>query len=252
MTAATQSFDALAAQQNQLLDQIFTARTSAPSRGLSAYRANAQASAQRALAAAYPVLAQCVGEDNFTYLARDFWHRHPPQRGDLAQWGDALAAFVEAAPQLQHLPYLADVVHIEWALHVCASAPDTDQNLASFTLLNEHAPEHVRLQFAPGACVLPSDYPAAAICLSHGGEARLEDAVALLHAGTAQTALVWRRGFAPRLQVLAQVDIGFVNASLHGASLAVALDAAHADFNFSAWLTASVQGGLVLGVLVTI
>lgn len=252
MIAASQALDAIAAQQNQLLDQIFAARSNAPSRGLSAYRVNAQATAQRALAAAYPVLAQWVGEDNFAYLARDFWHQHPPQRGDLAQWGGALAAFVDAAPQLQHLPYLADVARIEWALHHGASAQDADQDLASFALLSEQAPEHVRLQLAPGTCVLPSSYPAVAICLSHRGEGRLEDAAALLQAGTAQTALVWRRGFVPCLQVLAEVDIGFVQALLQGASLALALDAAHADFDFCAWLTASVQSGLVLGVLVAI
>ena len=252
MTAETQALGALAAQQNQLLDQIFAPRASAPTRGLTAYRANAQANAQRALAAAYPVLAQLVGEDNFAFLARDFWHQHPPQRGDLAHWGDALAVFVDAASQLQHLPYLADVARIEWALHVRASAQDADQDLASFALLSEQAPEHVRLQFSPGTCVLPSSYPAAAICLSHRGEGRLEGAAALLQAGIAQTALVWRCGFVPCLQALAEADIGFVHASLQGASLARALDAAHADFDFSAWLTAGVQSGLVLGVLVAI
>ena len=46
MIAASQALDAIAAQQNQLLDQIFAARSNAPSRGLSAYRVNAQATAQ--------------------------------------------------------------------------------------------------------------------------------------------------------------------------------------------------------------
>lgn len=247
MTVAAQTTVLLAAQQNQLLAQIFAPHEHAPSRGLSAYRVNATANAQRALAAVYPILAQLLGAENFSFLARDFWHQHPPQRGDLAQWGDAMAAYVKGAAQLQELSYLADVARIEWALHVCASAPDAQQNLTSFALLTEQAPEHIGLQLAPGACVLHSVYPTASICLSHQGQGCLQDAVALLHAGTAQTALVWRQGFAPRLTLLPTCDVSFVSAVCQGATLATALDHADKDFDFSAWLSASVRSGLVQG-----
>ncbi len=252
MMAAPQPISTLAAQQDQLLAQIFAPRLEVPTRGLSAYRANAQASAERALASAYPVLFDLIGQENFNFLTRDFWHQHPPQRGDLAQWGDKLAAFIGGVLQLQELPYLADVARIEWALHQCAMAQDIDQNLSSFALLTAHAPEYLRMQLAPGTCALASDYPAASIYLSHVGLGSLEETADLIHAGTAQTALVWRQGFAPRMQVLAEVDAHFLNALLQGASLAAALDVAHADFDFSAWLTNGVQSGLVLGVLVAI
>jgi Putative DNA-binding domain len=247
MTATVQTTNQLAAQQNQLLAQIFVPHEHAPSRGLSAYRANASANAERALAAVYPILLELLGAENFSFLARDFWCQHPPQRGDLAQWGDAMATYVSGAAQLQELSYLADVALIEWALHVCASAPDGQQNLASFALLTEQAPEQVGLQLAPGVCVLPSAYPAASISLSHQGQGSLQDAVALLHAGTAQTALVWRQGFAPRLAVLPIPEISFVSAVCQGASLASALDQADKDFDFSFWLSASVHSGLVQG-----
>lgn len=245
MTVAAQTTELLAAQQNQLLAQIFAPHVHAPTRGLSAYRVNALANAERALAAVYPILAQLLGQENFSFLARDFWREHPPQRGDLAQWGDAMATYVSGAAQLQELIYLADVARIEWALHVCASAPDGEQNLASFALLTEQAPEQVGLQLAPGTCVLPSAYPAASISLSHQGEGSLQDAVALLHTGTAQTALVWRQGFAPRLAVLPACELSFVSAVYQGASLASALDQADKDFDFSAWLSASVHSGLL-------
>jgi Putative DNA-binding domain len=247
MMATTSAYGTLAAQQDQLLAQIFAVRSDTPSRGLSAYRANAHASAERALSAVYPVVAQLLGEENFAFLARDFWHQHPPQRGDLAQWGQALAEFAGTAPQLQEHVFLADVARIEWALHVCASAQDAGQDLPSFALLSEHVPEQVRLQVAPGTCVLHSDYPAAAICLSHLGEGSLDDAVALLHAGTEQTALVWRQGFVPRLALLPASEKNFMTAVCQGASLASALNHANTDFDFGNWLTASVQSGLVLG-----
>lgn len=92
-------------------------------RAVMAYRAHGRALAARALAAAFPVLAQLLGEENFGALARAFWLARPPAIGDIAQWGAGLAEFVRHTPQLTDEPYLADVTHVEWALHVAASDP---------------------------------------------------------------------------------------------------------------------------------
>ncbi len=249
MSAASAS---LAEQQNRLLTSIFAARVEVindiPSRGLAAYRANAHATAQRALQAVYPVLEQLIGADNFAYLTRDFWHQCPPQRGDLAQWGEGFAAFVAASAQLADTPYLADVARIEWALHTCALAADRVQDMAGFALLSQHDPQDVALRAAPGACVLHSAYPAAAITLAHQDLSDLGDAASLLRAGTAQSALVWRQGFAPRLRVLHESELAFAAAVCEGQALATALDAAHPDFDFSTWLATQVRDGLLLGV----
>ncbi len=241
---------ALGEQQNQLLAHILSPKIEAPSRGLAAYRANAQASAQRALAAAYPVMAQMIGEENFAFLARDFLHQHPPCCGDLALWGEPLAAFVAQVPQLADMPFLADVAQVEWALHACASAADRVQDAASFAALAEHDAKAQRFKLAPAAGVFASDYPATSIILAHQGEGALEDAFDLLQQGVAESALVWREGFAPRLRVLRADEQSFVNALLSGQHLGAALDVAHLDFDFSAWLATSVQNGLVLGVVV--
>jgi Putative DNA-binding domain len=240
----------LAKQQNALLGSIFAARADATSRGLAAYRANAHASAERALQAAYPVVMQLMGEENFYYLARDFWHQYPPQRGDLAQWGYALPEFLAAAEQLADTPYLADVAHIEWALHCCAGAADCAQDTASFAALARHAPEALSFFTAPGSVVLPSAYPATAVVLAHQGQGSMEHAAALWRAGVAQTALVWRQGFAPHLRVLHATEIAFTRAACAGQTLAQALDLAHADFDFSAWLASNVLNGLLLGAVV--
>jgi Putative DNA-binding domain len=246
----------LTEQQNHLLTSLFAARAdatkpiafNAPSRGLAAYRANAHATAQGALQAVYPVLEQLIGADNFAYLARYFWCEHPPQRGDLAQWGEGLAAYVAASAQLADTPYLADVAQIEWALHVCALAEDRLQDTASFALLTEHDPQILVLRVAPGACVLHSAYPAAAITLAHQHLGSLQEAASLLHAGTAQSALVWRQGFAPRLRVLDGTELALTNAVCKGDALSMALDAAHPDLDFSTWLATQVGDGLLLGV----
>ena len=46
--------------------------------GLAAYRANAGALAERALAAAVPTVAQLLGDESFAGFARAFWTAHPP------------------------------------------------------------------------------------------------------------------------------------------------------------------------------
>src|SRR5204863_65107 len=85
-------------RQRRLLERLLAAAPDAESlalhqrgpralRGLQAYRANADASAARALATAFPTVQQLVGEQDFARLARDHWRACPPQRGDLGEWG---------------------------------------------------------------------------------------------------------------------------------------------------------------------
>jgi Putative DNA-binding domain len=218
-------------------------------RGLAAYRANAHANALRALEAAYPVMVQLIGDENFAFLARDFWQSHPPFRGDLAEWGDQVAAFVAAAPPLAHLPFLPDVARIEWALHRCAGAADLAQDAPSFARLADCDPSTARFTLAPGACALASLYPAGDITLAHQGQGSLQAAFDLLAQGVQQNTLVWRQGFVPRLRLLHDDELGFAQALLAGQPLAKALDAAHPAFDLSHWLTANVQNGLVLGLV---
>ncbi len=239
----------LAQQQNELLQSIFATRVDAPSRGLAAYRANAHASAERALQAAYPVVMQLIGEENFAYLARDFWHQHPPQRGDWAQWGDQLPQCVAKKEQLSDVPYLADVARIEWALHTCAGAADRQQDVGSFALLTQHAPEELFVTVAAAAQILSSAYPAATIVLAHQGQATMDEAAQQQHAGVGQTALVWRQHFAPRLRVVQPAELGFTSAVCAGHSLAQALDAAQAEFDLHTWLAQAVHSGLLLGAV---
>ncbi len=225
-------------------------------RGLQAYRANAHALAARALQAPYPVIKQMLGSEVFATLARDLWHDHPPLLGDLAQWGGALAAWMQQAPALTKLitehPYLCDVACTEWALHQCATAPDASLDAASFALLTNHEAVQVHLRMAPGAQVVPSAYPAASIVLAHSaGEASVADALRrLMQQSSAETALVWRQGYVPRVRALANAEVAFASAAVTGLPLQAALDAAHADFDFSDWLSINVHSGLVIGAQV--
>ncbi len=114
-------------------------------RGLKVYQANGHALACNALRAAYPVVAQLLGEESFDALARALWHAQPPLRGDAAQWGGALPEFVRVSDQLASEPYLPDVAALEWALHLAASAADASADPSSFALLADHDPADLAL-----------------------------------------------------------------------------------------------------------
>jgi Putative DNA-binding domain len=226
-------------------------------RGLRAYRANAQALAHSSLQASHPILRQLLGEDNFRHLAQDFWQAMPPERGDLAQWGGALPAYLPQVAPLQELlaehPYLPDVARVEWALHTASTATDAALDTPSFELLSTHDPARLRFVLSPGCALIRSAHPVVAVVHWHDARASSElDAArkALAH-HEAQNALIWRRGWRPMLDAADVATAALIEATLHRQPLSAALDAAFAqaaDFDVSTWLQLAVQTGVLLGV----
>jgi hypothetical protein len=225
-------------------------------RGLQAYQANGHSLAERSLAAAYPVIEQMLGHHNFAALARDLWHQHPPARGDLAHWGDALPDFLTRNEALADVPYLADVARVEWALHRAASATDAVADHASFGRLAEPDTTGLTLALAPGTALISSPFPVASLVLSHRrAQPSLAQAADRLRSAVAESALVWRQGLRPRMAQIPAVEAALLRALLQALDLPTALNAALTDeadetqaFDFSLWLTNAVTTGLVLGV----
>ena len=222
-------------------------------RGLQAYQAHAGALAERALAAAYPTIRQLLGDASFAALARAFWQRDAPQRGDIAQWGGALADFIAAAPQLAAEPYLADVARLEWAVQQAEHAADggLPQGLEH---LRDTEPAQLRLRLAPGTALVESAHPIVAIWHAHRDRAGLDDATrfadvrAAFAAGRAEAALVCRRGWAADVLALDPADARFTRALLAGDDLAAALQQAGPHLDFEAWLLQALQAGTLAAV----
>lgn len=253
---------ALAAQQEALLAALWDGPSATQAlapllqpawqRGLQVYRANGQVLAERALAAAYPVLQQLLGDDSFAQLAHAFWHRHPPQHGDMNRWGAELADDLQQDPQLQDDPYLADVARLEWALHSCGMAADVEADPASYARLLSEDPATLALRLAPGCAVLPSAWPTVSIVQAHRLGTDLDEAGQRLRAGYAETAVLWRAGLQPQLRAAQPGEAALLQALTQGQTLGHALDAALAqapDFDFSTWLQDAVTRALVLGVI---
>ena len=253
---------ALAAQQQALLDALFALPSMDASqalrlqargvglhaeRGLKAYQSNGHMLAERALRVAYPVLAQMLGDESFGELARALWHAHPPQCGDIARWGAAMADFVKSSEQLQAEPYLSDVARAEWAMHRCCFAQDRQADLSTLVLLTTDEPKTLSLLLAPGLVTVSSLWPVASLLLSHTeGSPSLTEVGGQLNNQTAQAAVIWREGFQPRLRLALAGESPVLCALQAGQDLASALQAS-TELDFAQWLPLAVRTGLVLG-----
>ena len=222
--------------------------------GLAAYRGNAGALAERALEAAFPTVALLVGAESFAALARDFWHRHPPERGDLAEWGGELPAFIDASAQLADEPYLADSARLDWLVHEASRAADAPDTPLALERLAEADPSRLRVVFAPGAALLDSAWPVVAIWHAHRASSGTNDAFAPVRAAFAErradSAFVWRdvsfRVHAERIGEAA--DAVFTGALLNGHSLAAALDLAGPRLSFERWLAHALRSHWIAAV----
>jgi hypothetical protein len=222
--------------------------------GLRAYRANAQAVAQRALAAAYPVLLRLIGDEAFAALARDLWLRHPPTRGDLAWFGAEAAEWIGGCGELASLPYLADVARLEWAVHAAHTAADPADTPPDLQALAHADPQALRVLFGAGHALVRSAWPVLAIWRAHQGAALAEPDLATARAamadGRGDNAWVWRLGHRVEVAALADDEATFASQLAAGLPLAAALEstlAQHSDFSFEAWLMRALRDGWLAG-----
>lgn len=218
--------------------------------GLQAYRANVQAVAERALVAAYPVLARLLGDETMAALARDLLIHHPPTRGDLAWFGAELAAWIANVPELADLPWLADVARLEWAVHRAHTAADPPDAPPDLQALTGEDPATLQVRFVAGSALIPSAWPVLLMWQAHqvppDAEPELAPVRAALAAGEGSVAWVWRRGHRVELASLGADEQTFHDELLGGrplgAALAVTLDR-HPDFSFERWLTRALREG---------
>jgi len=223
--------------------------------GLQAYRANAQAIAERALSAAYPVLARLVGDETMAALAHDLWRDHPPTRGDLAWFGAELADQLMAIPELADVPYLADVARLEWAVHRAHTAADPHDEQPDLQALASEDPDALCVRFVDGSACAASTWPMLTIWRTHqvpaDAEPDLGPAREALAAGQGEAAWVWRRGHRVDVAALTPAECAFNQDLLAGEALGPALasvSARHPEFSFEQWLLRALRDGWLAGL----
>jgi hypothetical protein len=140
----------------------------AEARGVEVYRNNYRGNLHDALAGAYPVIRQLVGDEFFRLLAKRFIEKHPSHSGNLHHYGSELAAFLTDFERARQLVYLPDMARLEWAYHHAYFASDEP----SFELarLADVAPAgygDLRWRLHPGCALLNSAYPVSMIWQAH-------------------------------------------------------------------------------------
>jgi uncharacterized protein (UPF0276 family) len=69
------------------------------------------------LAEVYPAVRGVVGADFFKQMAYSFIELSPPVAGNIHLYGEGLLETISSTKGLESLPYIADLIRYEWALH---------------------------------------------------------------------------------------------------------------------------------------
>jgi hypothetical protein len=227
-------------------------------RGLEAYRANAEALAERALGASFATVRTMVGDDDFRHLAREFWKADPPLQGDLGEWGGAFPGWLAAHRAMAPWPYLGDCARLDLALHRSERAADASLDAASLSLLETADPDGLHMLPMPGLQLLCSAWPIATIHEAHHAHHTNDDAQerafgavrSALAEARAENVLVARHGWRAVVHRLDPIEAAWTSSLLDGASLGAALERAGPGFDFAAWLGRAVRGSWLKGVAV--
>jgi hypothetical protein len=210
------------------------------------YRSSIRAHWRTALASAYPVLQDLLGEAYFDTLSVAYAQAYPSQSGDLNRFGAALPAFIETYEQGPRFRYLSDLARLEWSLHLAYFAADA--NVLTQAEWAATRPEDLldaKLAVHPACALIASHYAIAEIWTVHqAGGAFPADLESPTYA------LVVRPQWRPHLLVQCAAAHAAFDALQRGTTLNEALDQAFAidaEFDFTsqwrAWITASAITG---------
>lgn len=131
---------------------------------LAVYRHHVFTSLTAALEATYPVVCRLVDRRFFGWAADRYIRAHPPTGPCLFEYGGDFPAFLAAFPACAHLPWLADVARLEWAMNVAQHAPDSSPlDPATWRTLDPAALGLLSPHFDSSVTLLASAWPIDAI-----------------------------------------------------------------------------------------
>jgi putative DNA-binding protein len=131
---------------------------------LAVYRHHVLTSLTAALEATYPVVCRLVDRRFFGWAADRYVRAHPPSGPCLFEYGADVPAFLAAFPACAHLPWLADVARLEWAMNRALHAPDAAPlAVDAWRALDPGALGRLTLHVDPSVTLLESPWPVDAI-----------------------------------------------------------------------------------------
>ena len=129
-------------------------------RRLQIYRNNIRSTLTESLQAIFSVTEAMVGSDYFNFLARQYVIDHPPEEGNIHQFGNQFPQYVQTVEGLENFAYLADIALIDWACHTAyhaSSAPSVGVDYLAQFAPDEY--ENLLLHQHPSVTILSSSFP---------------------------------------------------------------------------------------------
>lgn len=220
----------------------------APARRFGVYRNNVYKSLIDVLASRYPAAVRLVGEDFFRATARLYVEESPPSSAVLLRYGEGFCDFVASFPPAAAVPYLADVMRLEWAWHAAYHAGDAEP--LDVTALSAACADAEQAVFTlhPSLQLVRSAYPVITIWERARQEAE-DDPSPLPDRG--EDALVLRPALDVQVRHLPPGGAAFIEALQDGTDLTGAAARAlerHAAFDLQANLAGLMSAGAIVGV----
>lgn len=108
----------------------------------------------------YPVVEKLVGEDFFRMTCRKFTEKHWPKTGNMDDYGNEFAEFLEQFEPAQSIAYLPDVARLEWLYHESSIADDMEaSDWTAFSKLSPEEIADVSIHLHPTVRLFSSVYP---------------------------------------------------------------------------------------------
>ncbi|MBD8235303.1 DNA-binding domain-containing protein [Pseudomonas fluorescens] len=213
---------ALLAPDQPCPDGLFSSNGADPASRFTVYRNNVHSALINALATAYPVTVQLVGNDFFRAMASVYVQASPPDSPLMSDYGSTFADFIQGFESAASVSYLADVARLERlrvrAYHA-ADTPSVNQQVVLQHLQAQTALGALRLKLHPSLATLNSAYAVVAVWAAH----QTEGALASLDPWQAQSALVLRHGLSVKVFAIDGGSVAFINSLNHGAALETAV-----------------------------
>lgn len=220
--------------------------------GLTVHRNNIVHGQADALAHVFPVFQQLVGEECFFAVIKDFFRDFPPSSPCLAEHGVGLARFVQDLPFARSMPWLVDMIRLEWALY-CALHAAEDDGCDPQALVSRPLSELDSLVFTfhPSVSFLPSSWPINAIRLAHQAAGDEPDFSGISLDSGPEYMAVFRDCEGAQVIYLDTGAFVFLNNCYKGLTLAAAAEdvmASEAETVFSDYLTLALMKRWIVGV----
>jgi hypothetical protein len=133
----------------------------APAQRIQVHQNNYRQTLTAALLALFPVAQVFVGEQFMKGVLARYVADDPPSEAVLAHYGAGAADFLQAFPPVAQVPYLPDIVRLEWYVHELQVAVEVDTGDAA---------PHQRRKLSPNVRLVDSDFPVLNLWMAGTGQ----------------------------------------------------------------------------------